>query len=177
MSSSSIRRTFNKTSMLFVSTFSDTKKCQCTLDVSASVSSPDKSCHQQFASCQVKTVLGTSVRCVQQTRSTAIINGIFTHFYYPPPGSKLAAPGSQKAGTVITTMSTTAFVLTNSTKYQRQAPVAWGTHKYTHSNPIYLGEKDGYLIQLLINYQQASQNCRKQVKKQDIVNFKPGPGL
>lgn len=166
MSPSSIRRTFNKTSMLFVSTFSDTKKCQCTLDVSTSVSSPDKSRHQQFASCQVKTVLGTSVRCVQhccgslsRTRNSCAADPQHSNYKWCLHSLLLPTTWVKVGCTKFTkgrhsdhnpTMSTTAFVFTNSTKYQHQAPVAWGTHKYTHSNPIYLGEKDGYLIYSLI---------------------------
>lgn len=40
---------------------------------------------------------------VLQTRSKAIVNSVFTRFYYPPSVSTSAAPSSQKAGTAITT--------------------------------------------------------------------------
>lgn len=156
MSPSSVRKTFNKTSMLFVSTFSDTKKCQYTPDVSASVSSRDKSSHQQFASCQVKTALGTSVRCVQHCcgslsrtrnscatdRSTAIINGVFTHFYYPPSGSKSAAPSSQKAGTVITTQQCQPQPLSLPTLLNANTTVQWpGAHTNTPTVTLFILEK------------------------------------
>lgn len=92
---------------------------------------------------------------VLQTCSKAIINGVFTRFYYPPSVSKSAAPSSQKAGRAITTQQCQPQALSLPTLLNTNATLQWpGTHTNTPTVTLFILEKrigTWYSYSLIIN--------------------------
>lgn len=92
---------------------------------------------------------------VLQTCSKAIVNSVFTRFYYPPSVSKSAAPSSQKAGTAITTQQCQPQPLSLPTLLNTNATLQWpGAHTNTPTVTLFILEKrmgTRYSYSLIIN--------------------------